>query len=78
MMTNPTAERRRRDLRGRLARVSYPLREAADDFIEGFPCNVIGHNWVEVPEILRRSARSDGKKMRFKCSRCYMTAGFRN
>jgi hypothetical protein len=47
-----------------------------DSFLEDFPCNMIGHHWVEVPEVLRRSSRNDGKRLRFKCSRCYMTGGF--
>ena len=65
-------ERRRRDLRGRVARAAYPVRAAVGEFIEGLPCNVIGHHWVEVKDPLRRQA---GRKMRFKCSRCYMSGG---
>jgi hypothetical protein len=68
-------ERRRRDLRGRVARAAYPVRSAVGEFIGGLPCNVIGHRWVEVPDPARRKA---GKKMRFKCSRCYMSGGFTN
>jgi hypothetical protein len=68
-------DRRRRDLRGRVARVTYPARNAIGDFIEGLPCNVIGHRWREVPDPLRRQA---GRKMRFKCSRCFLTGGFTN
>jgi hypothetical protein len=68
-------ERRRRDLRGRVARATYPARSAVGEFIEGLPCNVIGHRWVEVPDPQRRQA---GRKMRFRCSRCFMTGGFTN
>ena len=76
--TSSHTERRRRDLSGRFGRATFPARQAAQDFLEGFPCNLIGHRWVEVPEALRRSVRNDGKRLRFKCSRCYMTAGFSN
>jgi hypothetical protein len=69
-------DRRKRDVRGRLARATWPARQAVDSFLEDFPCNMIGHHWVEVPEVLRRSSRNDGKRLRFKCSRCYMTGGF--
>jgi hypothetical protein len=68
-------ERRRRDLRGRVARATYPVRYAVGGFIAGLPCNVIGHRWIEVRD---PRARREGKKMRFKCSRCSMTAGFTN
>ena len=59
----------------RVARASYPVRSAVGEFVEGLPCNVIGHRWVEVADALRRQT---GKKMRFKCSRCHMTGGFTN
>lgn len=76
-----TTERRRRDFRGRLARATWPAREALDGFLDDLgdlPCRVLGHRWREVPELLRRSSHSDGRKMRFKCSRCFLTAGFTN
>jgi len=66
------AERRKRDVRNRLRRATWTARENLGDFIEGFPCNLIGHNWVEVPQLLRVSATSDGKKMIIKCSRCHL------
>lgn len=68
-------ERRRRDLRGRVARATYPVRSAVGEFVEGLPCNVIGHRWVEVPDGLRRHTVH---KMRFKCSRCHLSGGFTN
>jgi hypothetical protein len=71
-------ERRRRDLRGRVARVAYPARHAVEELVEGFPCNLFGHHWVEVPQGLRRSARSTGERMRFRCSRCFLVGGFSN
>ena len=74
----PGRERRRQDLPGRIARATYPVRQALQDFIEGFPCNVVGHRWVEIPESLRRSAKSDGSRMRFQCSRCSIVGGFSN
>jgi hypothetical protein len=69
------AERRRRDLPGRLARATWPARRALGTFVEGLPCNVIGHKWVEIPKSLRLTKYSDGRRMRFKCSRCNMIAG---
>jgi hypothetical protein len=68
-------ERRRRDLPGRLARATWPARQAIGSFVEGLPCNVIGHRWVEIPKALRRSKLSEGRHLRFKCSRCGMVAG---
>jgi hypothetical protein len=69
-------ERRRRDLPGRFARATWPARHAIGSFVEGLPCNVIGHRWVEIPKSLRRSMfNDDGKRLRFKCSRCGMLAG---
>jgi hypothetical protein len=73
--TLPFPERRRRDLRGRVARATYPVRNAVGEFIGGFPCNVIGHRWIEVPDPGRRK---ENRKMRFRCSRCSMSAGFSN
>ena len=68
-------ERRRRDLPGRLARATWPARQALGSFVEGLPCNVIGHKWVEIPKSLRRRKDDDGKRLRFKCSHCGMVAG---
>jgi hypothetical protein len=77
-----TPDRRRHDIAGRVARATYPIRtgllESFNDLSQELPCRLLGHHWVEVPEVLRRSAKSDGRKMRFKCSRCYLTAGFTN
>jgi hypothetical protein len=69
-------ERRRRDLRGRIRRATYPVRNAVGVFIDGMPCNVIGHRWVEVGGRARR-LKGD-KKMHFKCSRCNEVAAFTN
>ena len=69
------AERRRRDLPGRLARATWPARKAVGGFVEGLPCNVIGHKWVEIPKAQRLAMFSDGKRLRFKCTRCHMIAG---
>jgi hypothetical protein len=71
----PRVERRRRDLRGRVARATYPMRNAVGEFIDGLPCNVIGHRWVDVS---RPAERARDRKLRFRCSRCHMTAGFTN
>jgi len=73
--TLPFPERRRRDLRGRVARATYPVRYAVGELVDGFPCNVIGHRWVEIPD---PHGRREGRKIRFRCSRCSMTAGFTN
>jgi hypothetical protein len=61
-----------------MARATYPAREALAGAMEDLPCRVLGHAWVEVPESLRRSAKSDGAKMRFRCRRCSLVAGFSN
>jgi hypothetical protein len=71
----PRVERRRRDLRGRFARATYPVRSKVGEFIDGLPCNVIGHHWVDIS---RPAERVRDRKLRFKCSRCNMTAGFTN
>lgn len=71
----PFPDRRRRDLRGRVARATYPVRYAVGGFIDSFPCNVIGHRWVELPDPRRRR---EGRRMRFRCARCQMRAGFTN
>jgi len=72
------ANRRRRDLVGRVARAIYPAREAAAHALEDLPCRLLGHNWVEIPATLRRSSRNDGSRMRFRCSRCFLVGGFSN
>jgi hypothetical protein len=69
-------ERRRRDLRGRVARASYPVRQALGEFASGFPCNVIGHRWIEVRPGFGGVAAQG--KMHFKCARCALSAGFTN
>lgn len=69
------SERRRHDLPGRLVRATWPARHAVSSFVEGLPCNVIGHRWVEVPRALRRTRHDDGRRLRFKCSRCGMHSG---
>lgn len=68
-------DRRRRDVSGRLARATWPARRTFRGIVENFPCNVIGHRWVEIPRALRRTNRNDGRRMRFKCSRCGLVAG---
>lgn len=68
-------ERRRRDLAGRVARATFPVRHSVGEFVEGLPCNVIGHHWVEISPLLRRTKVSDGHRLRFKCSRCSMRGG---
>lgn len=76
----PARERRRQDLRGRLARATFPLRQALDRVLDGFPCNVplLGHDWVEIPPSLRSArARAEGR-LEFACSRCSTRAGFRS
>jgi hypothetical protein len=67
-------ERRRRDLRGRVARATYPVRHAVGELIDGLPCTFIGHRWVEAS---RSQIRVRGvRKILFKCARCHMHAGF--
>jgi hypothetical protein len=69
------AERRRRDLPGRVARATWPVRRRLGTIVGNFPCNVIGHKWVEIPRALRRIKFSDSRRMRFRCSRCGLIAG---
>jgi hypothetical protein len=69
------AERRKRDVRNRLRRATWTVRENLGDFIEGFPCNVIGHHWKHVPPaLLSARARARGT-MHFKCTRCFLMSG---
>jgi hypothetical protein len=68
-------ERRRRDLPGRLARATWPARRVLSGAVQNFPCNVIGHRWVEIPRAQRRTKHDDGRRMRFKCARCRLIAG---
>lgn len=79
-MTTPAPhtgrDRRRHGFVPRVARITWPARNAADEFLGAFPCNLIGHRWVEIPQSLRRSARSDGWRLRFACSRCSQQGGF--
>jgi hypothetical protein len=69
-------DRRRRDLRGRVARATYPARQAVGEFILALPCRFVGHRWVEASRSVRRERGR--RKMRFKCSRCQLRAGFSN
>jgi hypothetical protein len=69
-------ERRRRDLRGRVARVTYPVRHAVGDFIVSLPCKFVGHRWVEASRGKRRE--QGRRRIRFHCARCRMRAGFTN
>lgn len=62
----------------RLKEVIDNIKAAITGWLEDFPCNVVGHRWVEIPAVLRRSRKSDGHRMRFRCSRCSMTGGFSN
>ena len=71
-------DRRRSDVTGLVTRATFPVREAARDFLEGFPCNVVGHHWTEVPRGLQSRRERHSGRMRFKCSRCYLTGGFSN
>lgn len=78
-----TRDRRRHTPIARLSRLTYPARSTVSSsftsFLSGFPCNIIGHRWVEVPEILRRSlyrGRVTQGRLRFRCSWCSMTGGF--
>ena len=68
-------ERRSRGLVGRVARLTWPVRmraKALSANLGDVPCQILGHKWVEIPELLRRSATGDGKRMRLKCSRCFL------
>lgn len=55
------------------------LGAAIQGFIEGFPCNVIGHKWHEVPLSLRVSKfNRDPDRLRFRCQRCGLMSGGTN
>ena len=68
-----TFERRRHGFVPRVARLTFPVRRAADDFVAGFPCSFIGHRWVEVP---RRRGQPGPRIIRFACGRCSQPADF--
>jgi hypothetical protein len=76
MAPTRTFERRRRGIVPRVARLTFPARRAADDFLSGFPCTLIGHKWVEIPQSRRRKIYIDFNKIRFACSRCRKVADF--
>jgi len=67
--------RTRRDLPGHLAGAT-PVRNAVGGFIHRLPCAFVGHRWVEASRSARRE--NGRRKIRFKCSRCNMLAGFTN
>jgi len=78
MQTEAGRERRRHNLAGRVTRASFPVRHSVGEFIAGFPCNVIGHHWVEIPRPLWRSRVDHRRRMHFKCSRCLLNGQFTN
>jgi len=59
-----------------VARLTFPARRAAGEFVAGFPCSFIGHKWVEIPKSRRRKQPGDPSRIRFACSRCSMPADF--
>lgn len=69
-------ERRDRTLGGRVARATFPARQAADEWLSGFPCNVISHRWVEIPPSLRSPRARAAGVVQFSCARCGERAGF--
>jgi len=78
MQADVGRERRRHDLAGRVTRATFPVRHSVGEFVASFPCNVVGHHWVEMPRPLWRSRGNEGRKMHFKCSRCLQQAEFTN
>lgn len=74
------AERRRRDLAGRIARATWPARTAALDFAEHFPCNVTGHRWVQIPPTQLTTRERATGRMYFRCGRtgCTIRSAFTN
>jgi hypothetical protein len=69
-------ERTRRDLLGRPTVATNPVRHTVGGFIHGLSCVFVGHRWVEASRTARRE--NGRRKIRFKCSRCNMLAGFTN
>ena len=76
MTPTRTIDRRRHGFVPRVARLTFPARRAADDFLAGFPCTLIGHRWVEIPQARRRKVYIDSARIRFECSRCHRNADF--
>jgi hypothetical protein len=72
----PAYDRRRRGVVPRLARLTYPARRATGDFFSGFPCTLIGHYWIEIPQKRRRTPRGELYPIRFHCKRCAVMADF--
>ena len=65
-----------RAVRAKTEAIVSALDEFVSEFVSGFPCNTIGHKWVEIPKTLRKSQYSDGERLRFKCERCSLVGGF--
>lgn len=80
-MQTETADRRRSDLAGRVARATWPARMTWQEFLGDLgdlPCKVLGHHWREVsPTHLGARDRQRGR-MRFRCTRCFLMGGFSN
>jgi len=76
----PQLERRRRDVRGRIARLTWPLRNGALDFAEHFPCNVWGHRWTEIPPSQLTQRERVSRLLYFRCGRtgCPIRSAFTN
>lgn len=77
----PTTERRRRDLAGRVARATFPIRSGIDELLDGLgdlSCRIIGHAWKEVPASHLSARAREAHRMRFRCSRCHLMGGFSN
>jgi len=80
MNPQPTPDRRRHGRRALIARATvgrlWPVVRAAEAFLEGWPCNTVGHRWVEISPGLRSRAERASGKVPFKCGRCGIRAGF--
>jgi hypothetical protein len=74
-------DRRRHDLLARLARATFPVRSSVNELLDGLgdlPCRILGHRWKEVPSSHVSARAREAHRMRFRCSRCHLTAGFTN
>jgi hypothetical protein len=69
-------DRRRHGLGPRLARATWPARQALDGAWDDFPCNVLGHRWKELPASFRSRQAKAQRKVEFACARCNLRAGF--
>ena len=71
-------DRRRHGVGPWIARQTYPVRTSVGPALADLPCRLLGHDWWEVPESLRRGpSNRKGERKRFQCRRCSLLGDFR-